>query len=212
MKRALQEKILLYRVRVKKDPEAFGRIYDFYAPRIYRFVFFKVSSEEEAQDITADVFLRAWHYLLEDTGRDVKHLGALLYSIARNRVIDLYRTRSLRETLPLTEETEETIPDDRRLMEKAEAEIDAGLLEKHLRRLKDEYREALILKYLDEMGAGEIAKVLDKTPGNVRVLLHRALTALREVIEAEAVKNDHDHVEQENRGTIEDAQNDSSGR
>ena len=63
MSNPLHEKLLLYRVRTKKDPEAYGKIYDLYARRIYRFVYFKVSSEEEAQDLTADVFLKAWSFL-----------------------------------------------------------------------------------------------------------------------------------------------------
>ena len=187
MKRPLHEKILLYQVRAKKDPEAFGKIYDLYAARIYRFVFFKVSSAEEAQDITADVFLKAWQYLLEESGRDVRHLGALLYSIARNRVIDLYRSRSMKETLPLAESgDDEMLPDTRRLMDQTEAKLDVEMLAKHLRSLKDEYREVLIMKYMDELSASEIGKYLDKPPGTVRVLLHRATNALRDIIHEES--------------------------
>ena len=181
MERPLQEKLLLYRVRAKRDPDAFGKIYDLYARRIYRFVFFKVSSEEEAQDLTADIFLKAWQYLLEETGREVRYLGALLYSIARNRVIDHYRSKSLKETVPMTDAAEELIPDDRALAEKTEARLDVELLETHLRSLKDEYREVLVMRYLDELSPGEIGRLLQKTPGAVRVLLHRALNAIKHV-------------------------------
>lgn len=191
MKRPLHEKILLYQVRVKKDPEAFGKIYDLYADRIYRFVFFKVSSEEEAQDITADVFLKAWQYLLEKQTKEVRHLGALLYSVARNRIIDLYRSRSMKETQPLSETAEENIPDGRNMQEQTEARIDVGLLQKHLRSLKDDYREVLVMRYLDEMSTGEISQILDKPAGTVRVLLHRAMNALKQ------------HVGSQDRGTTE---------
>jgi RNA polymerase sigma-70 factor (ECF subfamily) len=185
MRRPLQEKILLYQVRVKKDPDAFAKIYDLYARRIYRFVYFKVSLEDEAQDITSDVFLKAWQYLLDEKGKEVRHLSALLYSIAKNRVIDLYRSRAAATTTPLSEEAEEILPDDRHMQEKAEALIDVQMIEKHLRSMKDEYREVLIMKYLDELSTEEIAKALEKNPGNVRVLLHRAMIALREVINAQ---------------------------
>lgn len=186
MQRSLHEKLLLYRVRVKKDPEAFGKIYDAYATRIYRFVFFKVSSEEEAQDLTADVFLRAWQYLLDESGKDVRHLAALLYGIARNRVIDFYRSRAVKETLPLADEASETIPDDRRLDEKMEAKIDVELLGRQLRSLKDEYREVLVLRFLDEMSIQEISDVLDKPAGNVRVLIHRALQTIKKHVRQES--------------------------
>jgi RNA polymerase sigma-70 factor (ECF subfamily) len=185
MSNPLQDKLLLYRVRTKKDPEAFGRIYDLYARRIYRFVYFKVSSVEEAQDLTADVFLKAWSYLIDEKGQEVRHLSALLYSIARNRVIDFYRARSTRETLPLPENAEETLSDGRLSVRKTDAKIDVELLEKNLRSLKDEYREALVMRYLDELDPSEIADILGKTPGNVRVLLHRAASALKNIVSPE---------------------------
>jgi RNA polymerase sigma-70 factor (ECF subfamily) len=185
MSNPLQEKLLLYRVRAKKDPEAFGKIYDLYARRIYRFVYFKVSSEEEAQDLTADVFLKAWSFLLDEKGGEVRHLSALLYSIARNRVIDHYRSRAARETLPLMESAEEMLADDRMDLKKVDAAIDAKMLAKRLRSLKDEYREALVMKYLDELETSEIANILGKTNGNVRVLLHRATEALRDLVAAD---------------------------
>lgn len=185
MSNPLQEKLLLYRVRAKKDPEAYGKIYDLYARRIYRFVYFKVSSEEEAQDLTADVFLKAWSYLLDEKGGEVRHLSALLYSIARNRVIDHYRSRSNRETLLLAEGAEEVIADDRMDLKKVDAGIDARMLEKRLRSLKDEYREVLVMKHLDELETSEIARILGKTHGNVRVLLHRATEAMRDLVAAD---------------------------
>lgn len=188
MSNPLHDKLLLYRVRTKRDPEAFGKIYDLFAHRIYRFVYFKVSSVEEAQDITADVFLKAWSYLIDEKGQEVRHLSALLYSMARNRVIDYYRSMS-RETLPLSESAEDTIADPRTEHLKTEAKIDTNLLEKHLRSLKDEYREVLVMKYLDELDTAEIAKVLGKSHGNVRVLLHRAIAAVRELTPSEKIQN-----------------------
>ncbi len=193
MSNPLQEKLLLYRVRAKKDPEAYGKIYDLYATRIYRFVYFKVSSVEEAQDLTADVFLKAWSYLLDEKGKEVRHLSALLYGIARNRVIDHYRSKAGRETLPLLEEAEEQIADDRATSKQTDAKIDVAMLEKHLRSLKDEYREVLVMKYLDELETFEIAKILGKTHGNVRVLLHRALSAIRDLVAAETTNDNELH-------------------
>ena len=58
-----KEKYFLLQVQYRKDPEAFARLYDMYVSRIFRFVYFKVSSEEDAQDLTAEVFLKAWEYI-----------------------------------------------------------------------------------------------------------------------------------------------------
>ena len=97
-------------------------------------------------------------------------------------------TRAVHETMALPEEAEETISDDRMAQDKTEALIDVQIIETHLRSLKDEYREVLIMKYLDELSTDEISRALEKTPGNVRVQLHRAMIALREVINA----NEHE--------------------
>lgn len=204
MKRLLQEKFLLYKVRTKKDPDAFGKIYDMYATRIYRFVFFKVSSEEEAKDITSDVFLKAWQYLLDEKGKEVRHIGGLLYRIARNRVIDFYRSRAAHETVSLVNEAEQ-VSDDHDLQKDVDTKMEAETVGQYLRLLKDEYREVLVMKYLDEMETDEIAEALDKTPGNVRVLMHRAMNALRNVMQ------NPNHEKGIDR-TIEKAQDAARGR
>ena len=59
-----QEKLLLIRLQ-KKDPEAFAQIYDLYVTPIYRFIYFKVSSKQDAEDLTSEVFLKIWQYIAE---------------------------------------------------------------------------------------------------------------------------------------------------
>ena len=86
MKRLVKEKVLLYKVQIKKDPEAFGELYDFYIEPIYRFVFFKLSNKEDAEDITSEVFLKSWNYLIE-TENKINNFRQLIYTIARNREI-----------------------------------------------------------------------------------------------------------------------------
>ena len=74
------------------DSEAFGVLYDQYHPQIYRFVFLKVSLKEDAEDLTHQVFMNALEHM-----SGYRHQGfpfsSWLYRIARNAVIDHYRTR-----------------------------------------------------------------------------------------------------------------------
>lgn len=184
--RLIKEKFLLFRIRAKKDPDAFGEVYDLYVKKIYRFIYFKVSSAEQAEDLTSETFLKAWQYLTEK--RDVQSLQALLYSVARSVVVDHYRaTACERGDLPLDDHLVGMIGDDRseKLLRGVEIGFDATKVLEKLRGLKDEYREVVVMKYLDEMTAPEIAKVLGKSASNVRVILHRATKAL-----ADAVKGD----------------------
>jgi RNA polymerase sigma-70 factor (ECF subfamily) len=179
MSSRLKEKFLLFRIRAKKDPEAFGQIYDAYVEPIYRFIYFKVSSAEQAEDLTSETFLKAWQYLKEK--KDVPHLQALLYSVARSVVIDHYRAvASERGDQPLDEAQASELTDDasEKLLRDVETKFDTTLVIEKLRRLKDEYREVIVMKYLDELNTREIAQALGKSSANVRVILHRATQAL----------------------------------
>jgi len=193
----LKEKFLLFRIRAKKDPEAFGAVYDAYVKQIYRFIYFKVSSAEQAEDLTSEAFLKAWQYLKEK--RDVSNLQALLYSVARSVVIDHYRAANC---VPGTISLDESISDDssevasEKFLKDMETKFDTTLVLEKLRGLKDEYRDVVIMRYLDEMSTGEIAAVLGKNASNVRVILHRATKAL-----AAAIANDRqrtlEHLEED---------------
>ncbi|RJR30876.1 RNA polymerase sigma factor [Candidatus Parcubacteria bacterium] len=180
---SIKLKLLLARVQ-KGDPEAYADIYELYIDRIYRFIFFKVSNHEEAEDLAAEVFLKTWQYLIQPESK-VNNLNALLYQTARNCVIDFYRQNNKRELLP-GDETLSRIEDKRqqKLLIEIEAGIELEKIEKHISKLKDEYREILILKYLEELSNDEIAKVLEKSAGAVRVLSHRALKILKDIINA----------------------------
>lgn len=179
-KSLLKEKYLLYSVRQRKDAEAYGQLYDAYVDRIFRFIRFKVARTEEAEDLTSEVFLKTWEYLNSHADVKVQNFNALLYRVARNCVIDHYRRRRAEEILT-DEEQMARIQDSRDLNRETEVKMEMKNLEGGLNKLKDFYREVLILKYTEELSVREIAEILDKKKGYVRVLIHRALKALKEL-------------------------------
>jgi RNA polymerase sigma-70 factor (ECF subfamily) len=171
----LKEKFLLYRIRAKKDPEAFAEVYDSFVKPIYRFIYFK-----------------AWQYLKEK--REVPYLQALLYSIARSVVVDFYRSTACeREDVSLDDErlTDVAAVAGEKLLKEVDAKFDLTRAIEALRGLKDEYREVVVMRYMDDLSIKEIAAALGKTPTNVRVLLHRATRALAETVNNEASKSRH---------------------
>ena len=173
-------KILLYRIKKNRDPEAYGQIYDIYVKQIYRFIYYKISNHEEAEDLTSEVFLKAWNYLNE--GNEVKNIRALLYQMSRNLVIDLYRKRSIKLEIKVDEieMIESTTTDNEKLVgEKMEHQK----ILKNLNQLKTEYREVIILKYIEGLKTNEIAKIMNKSGASVRVLSHRALKKLKVIME-----------------------------
>ncbi len=181
-----EEKKLLDRIK-EKDKEAFIKAYNLYADQIYRFTYFKVNDKEEAQDLTSTIFLKTWNYIQQNNISDFKTVRGLIYKIARTSIIDHYRKNSKQENIALdSEDNEIQISDNNQdILKKTEHSFDMSIIEQKLQQLKDEYREIIILKYLEDLSTSEIAKIIDKSKGNTRVIIHRALNALKKIIEEE---------------------------
>lgn len=176
----IQEKLLLLRLR-KRDTDAYTEVYNYYVTPIYRFIYFKVSNRQDAEDLTSEVFLKIWQFVTE-TEDEIENLRALIYRSARNIVIDYYR-RKASQTYAQADEVLEAVPDERqqRLLERAEGTIEMKTIEQVLHKMKDEYREMILLRYVEDFSISEIANILNKSKGSVRVQLHRALKIAREL-------------------------------
>ncbi len=162
---------------LRKDKQAFIEIYNLYVDDIYRFIYFKVGHKEEAQDIASTVFLKAWDYIALNKVDKSKNLKALFYKIARNSVVDYYRSK--KDTSPL-ESLENTDLKDIKQDPQAITEIkhDYERILKLLNNIKEEYKEIIILKHINELTWDEISQTLSKSKGSLRVLVHRATKAL----------------------------------
>ena len=99
-------------------------------------------------------------------------------------MIDSYRQKARRD---ITQDTEilNTIQDERQqnFLSQIEAGFEMKNIEKVLRQMKDDYREIIILRFLEELSISEIAKILDKSKGSIRVILHRALKVARQLLD-----------------------------
>jgi len=170
-----RSKFLLFRVYRYRDTAAYGQLYDFYISRIRRFITFRVARTEDAEELAAEVFLRGWEYA---TSSIVKNPGALFYKIARNLVADHYRQKKLE----MGYDEVEDIADSHEIVEELSVKEEHLALIGNLKSLKEEYRDMIVMRYLDEMSISEIAEALEKTSGSVRVTLHRAKKALQELV------------------------------
>lgn len=170
-----------------RDKEEFIRVYDENVSDLHRFIYFKVGNREEANDLTSLIFLKAWNHIKNNSLGDAKTLRALLYKIARNSIIDYYREKGGRTVFSLDDEDNriEVASEAEEPQDRLDKEAEIALIKKMLPRLKEEYREVIIMRFVNDLSLPEIAEVMDKTKGNVRVILHRALNALRELIEKE---------------------------
>ncbi len=167
-----QDKILIIKAS-QGEAEAFGAIFDKYHKSIYRFIYFKVSSQEVAEDLASQSFLKAWEQI--SLGAKVKNFSSWLYRIARNLVIDYYRSRQ-KDELPLIYEMEG-------IANEPQFDPDTNLTEQELKKvlfsLKNDIREIIVLRYIEGLSIKEIARITEKSPVNIRVIIHRALKQLQ---------------------------------
>ncbi len=159
------------------DAEAFGQLYDACFDRVYRFIFFRVSDVPTAEDLTSQVFLKAWQNL--GRYRPNGPILAWLYVIARNTVIDHYRT--FKQTVSL-DEAAPLVAQDAKLDEMVEFQSEMKSLQESLQYLTEEQQEVLILKFIAEFDTDQIARRMGKSEGAIRALQMRALQALSKVM------------------------------
>ena len=160
----------------------FGKIYDQYIEKIYRFVFFKVNSEEIAQDLCSETFLKGWQAYKKIPKID--NPSAFLYRIARNLVTDYYREKG--RTNIVSAENVPIVDPRQNLEEKAALSSDLDQIKVVLANLKEDYQNIIIWHYLDDLSIPEIAKILEKSEQACRVQLHRALKSLKNEINRSA--------------------------
>ncbi len=158
---------------VNGNTDAFGDLYIIFVEKIYRYVFYHIKSKTAAEDITGEVFLKAWRAISSCRGKE-NTFSPWLYRIAHNQLVDEIRKRQRQPSLEL--ENVETISDSESSVEGYSEQQE---LLKVIDRLPSNQRRVIILKFIEGMGNREIAKIMGKSEGALRVMQMRALAALR---------------------------------
>ncbi|HQB51184.1 MAG TPA: RNA polymerase sigma factor [bacterium] len=176
------DRLLFLRLKIK-DQAAFIKAYEAYQADIYRFIYFKVNSEAEAQDLTSTVFLKVWSVVQAGKLKDYKTLRSFLYTVARNTIIDYYRQSGRVNQLSLDDDADPIDIADGRpgIIETIQRDSDLDSIYQALCELKPEYREVIVMHFVNELSVAEIAQITNKKPGNIRVIIHRGLEAIRKL-------------------------------
>ena len=165
------------------DPARFEALYRKYLAQVYSYAFYELRDHHEAEDATERTFLAALANLgrFEERARPADGDGAStfrvwLFQIARNAVGERRRLQRRRPETSLDAAATVAAPID--IEAAAVLHDDAGAALRAVDRLPGDRRRALILRFVDEMSTAEIAGVLDRSEGAVRVLIHRALRSV----------------------------------
>ncbi len=166
------------------DAEAFGSLYDRYVDAVYRYVYYRVGNEAEAEDVTSDVFFKALRAMPRYQPR--QPFLAWLYRIARNSVID--RARRLRPQISfedaLAHAGADRIVDPDVALERLS---DSVALRSAIAQLTPLQQDVIILRYVEGLDTKAIGRIIGRRDGTVRGIEFRALGALRAALPREAV-------------------------
>jgi RNA polymerase sigma-70 factor (ECF subfamily) len=166
--------------RAKRDPAAFGELYDRHFSQIYRFVYSRVRDQSAAEDVTSEVFMKALRGIgrYQDTGRP---FSAWLYQIAVNAVNDRYRSQKPTEDIDSQVAVSDRGP---ALDEVAILNEEVRQIWRLVETLPAPQRTAMVLKFQEDMKIDDIAAVMGKSSGAVKLLIHRGVTRIRENVGA----------------------------
>lgn len=157
----------------------FLALYDAYADAVFRLCYAKVSSRDEAKDLSQEAFTRVFERL-SSGGERIENLRAFLFTVTRNLIKDHYKRKKPVLERDLPEGAMEAVgvePDAERLTE-------ARIAFSALAQLPDAYREALSLHLVEGYGIGEVAEMLGERPNTVSVRVKRGIEKLRVLVRA----------------------------
>ena len=181
----MQDEERLVELAQKRDAEAFGQLYDEHFDRIYRYLLLKTSVQAEAEDLTQQVFLKAWDAIDSYKAKGMP-FSSWLYRIAHNLVANWHRDHSRRQIVSL-DRLVIVGPqgDDGPFQQVAQGERRDALLEA-IRRLPADRQQLLILKFVERMPNAQIGQTMGRSEGAIKSLYHRTLVALRQELASQA--------------------------
>lgn len=160
-----------------ESQEQFLAAYDELSDSVLQHCTFRISDHERAKELTQEVFMRVWQYVAD--GNEVRNMRALVFHVLRNLITDEYRGRKKRNlSLDMLQENGFDAPFSGDAYTRAQS--DMRIVVEAMHDLPDNYREVLLLRYVDEMAVKEIAELMAETENTVSVRIHRGLRILRD--------------------------------
>jgi len=165
----------------------FSKIYDDHSKEIYNFLFLRTHSSDIANDITSETFFKFWKANCDKPEDYLKNARAFLYRLARNSLIDFYRKDSKKKTISIEAsieeesveiqiESDENINQNQIELEKKQIVLAA------IKKLNPIYADVLIYHYIQGLNSQEISNIIHRAEPNTRVIIHRALKALKKAL------------------------------
>jgi RNA polymerase sigma-70 factor (ECF subfamily) len=166
--------------------ERFLKAFEEYNDALFRHAYLRLSNREKAIDVVHDTFTKVWSYIRD--GYEIETFRPFLYKVLNNLIIDEYRKRK-EESLDAMLEREGVDEGSFADLTESTAEVLAATIDgkkafELLEELPDQYREVIILRFVDQLGPSEISTLIEESENVISVRIHRGLKLLRQKIEA----------------------------
>lgn len=175
----LPDPLLLARA-IQGDAEAFGDLYERYLDEIQRYIFYRVATRFDAEDLTDTVFLKAWE-ALPHSKSPIRNLRAWLYRIAHNVIVDFYRTSKANMDLS-AKQLQDRHPSPEHQIQESDLQHQ---LANTIRSLDANLQQVIACRFVSGLSHAQTAQIMGIKEGHVRVLQLRALQKLRQMLEKE---------------------------
>lgn len=156
--------------------QQFLEAYDSFHDAIYRHCFFRVYSKARAEELVQETFMRVWQYMMQ--GKTVDNLRAFLYRVANNLIIDDSRKKK-EDSLEVLMEKSPSFEPSYEGGKNIEKKVLYNQIVQDMDKLPPDYKEILVLRYIDDLDPKEIAQILETNANNVSVKINRAVKALK---------------------------------
>lgn len=158
----------------EQNERIFNELYAAHADALFRYVYLRLRSRDEALDVVQTVFTNLWRYI--EHGSEIEYPKTFLYRSARNTLINAVRDRKPHDSLDDLMEHGLDVPYTE--ADTQELERQQEVVER-ISTIDESYREVLILRYVDGLKVKEIATLLDESENNISVRIHRGLQKLK---------------------------------
>ena len=170
----------------KGSKESFVKIYENFYVKIFRYIYVKCSNVQESENLTQEVFIKAFKsissFKFRENGTSGPSFSSWIFTIARNQIIDYYRKNSSKTESYIDNIQEEYWSVSENLEDELDNKLQFNKIIKNMEKLTSLQKEVINLRFAAQMSLSETAKILNKNENSIKSLQHSAIKKLRDIL------------------------------
>ncbi|OGK62356.1 hypothetical protein A2446_02345 [Candidatus Roizmanbacteria bacterium RIFOXYC2_FULL_38_9] len=170
----------LVKLGQKGDIDSYGKLFELLSDEIFRYCMIQLHSVPDSEDIVSETFKKAWSYIYKYKKDNFR---AFLYAIARNLIYDYFDDKKKTNITNIdTFEKFDKHDGKSEILDKVTKDDECQKLHEAIAQLPQDYKEIVILRFIEDLPVQEVAVIIDKSPESVRVTQHRAIAKLKQIL------------------------------